>query len=226
MTNTQLKFIAITTMLVDHMGAVLFPNIILFRMIGRLAFPIFAFLLVEGYFHTRNVQKYLVRLGVFALISEVPFDLAFFQQSFYWGHQNIFFTLFLALLAIWLFDTMKDKHALLAWGSLLVIAMVSAFFRTDYDILGILTMFFFYYYRADNKRALLSVAMLHIVYGLLATGIGSGSFYIRGAMQSLAALSMITIASYNGEKGKNYKYLFYAFYPVHLLLLAILSQWV
>lgn len=224
MTSTQLKVIAIITMFTDHMGAVLFPNIVLFRMIGRLAFPIFAFLLVEGYFHTSNVKKYLMRLGVFALISEVPFDLAFFHLPMAWGHQNIFFTLFLGLLAIWIFDTLKDRQVLLAWGSLFFIAIISAIARTDYDILGLLTMFFFYYYKDDNKRALFSVASLHIVYGILGTGIGTGSFYLMGAMQSLAALSMIFIAMHNGEKGKSLKYVFYAFYPVHLLLLALLNQ--
>lgn len=226
MNNTQLKFVAIITMLIDHMGAVLFPEVVMFRVIGRLAFPIFAFLLVEGYFHTRDVKKYLVRLGVFALLSEVPFDLAFFHQPFAWEHQNIFFTLLLALVAIWVFDTMKDKNIFVAWGSLFIICVLSAVMKTDYDILGVITMFFFYYHRDDKKRALFSVAALHIVYGVLGTGITQGEFYIRGAMQSLAALSMLYIAKYNGEKGKSLKYYFYAFYPVHLLLLALIDRMV
>ncbi len=226
MTNTQLKVIAIVTMFIDHMGAVLFPEIMIFRMIGRLAFPIFAFLLVEGYFHTRDVKKYLVRLGLFAIIAEVPFDLAFFYQPFAWEHQNIFFTLFLALIAIWVFDTMKDKNIFVAWGSLFLICLISALMGTDYDILGVITMFFFYYHRDDRKRALFSVAALHIVYGILGTGIIQGEFYIRGAIQSLAAVSMLLIVRYNGEKGKSLKYFFYAFYPVHLLLLALIDRMV
>lgn len=220
MNNTNLKIIAIVTMLIDHMGAVLFPDVFFLRMIGRLAFPIFAFLLVEGYFHTRNIDKYIIRLGLFALISEIPFDLAFFETPFYFGYQNIFFTLFLGLISMKIIDTLRHTRPLLGWIIFFVLCTISVFLRTDYDILGMMTILFFFMYRDEPKRALFSVGSLHLIYGLIGAGVFSGQFDMSGFTQALAACSMFLLWKYNGEKGLALKYVFYAFYPVHLLVLA------
>lgn len=223
MNHTHLKVIAILTMLIDHIGAVLFPELIVLRMIGRLAFPIFAYLLVEGYFHTRDVKKYLIRLGAFALISEVPFDLAFFGEAFYFGYQNIFFTLSLALVGIWMLETYKESKPV--DGGLIFVGLCigSILLRTDYSIIGMLTMFLFYHYRSRKGKALYSVGMLHFIVGLLSAGFLAGTFNLQGMLQSLAALSMVLIWFYNGQKGRSLKYFFYAFYPVHLTVLWFLS---
>lgn len=93
----QLKCIAVITMIIDHTGAVLFPDNMTLRYIGRIAFPIFCFLLVEGFFHTRDVRKYMLRLGMFAVISEIPYDLAFRDTVIEFEHQNVFFTLFIGV---------------------------------------------------------------------------------------------------------------------------------
>ena len=98
----QLKWIAIITMLIDHVGAIFFPGNLVFRYVGRIAFPIFCFQLVEGFFHTRNIEKYMLRLGIFAIISEIPYDLAFRGNILDFEHQNVFFTLFLGILMLYL----------------------------------------------------------------------------------------------------------------------------
>lgn len=224
MNSTQLKIIAIVTMLIDHTGAILFPDIIVLRMIGRLAFPIFAFLLVEGYFHTKNVRKYLIRLGVFALISEVAFDWAFYHKPFYVFHQNIFFTLFIALVTIWFFDQYKEIKPHIAWAVLIGGSMLSILLGVDYNILGIMSIFFFYRYHDERPRALFSVGLLHVIYGMLGSGLFGGEFLLIGGLQALAALSMFFLYKYNGEKGTGPKYLFYGFYPVHLLILGLISK--
>lgn len=100
------------------MGYVLFPDLILLRIIGRLSFPIFMFLIEEGYIHTRSVNRYMIRLGVFAILSEIPFDLAFHGELLEFQNQNIFFTLLLGLVAIKIYDQFKERSILLA--SLLV----------------------------------------------------------------------------------------------------------
>ncbi|WP_312694011.1 TraX family protein, partial [Caproiciproducens sp.] len=95
MSSSQLKVLAVVTMLTDHIGAILFPSVLLFRIIGRLSFPLFCFLISEGLLYTANLKGYLERLFFFALISEVPYDLAFHGTVYYPQSQNVFFTLFL-----------------------------------------------------------------------------------------------------------------------------------
>lgn len=90
----HLKILAIVTMLIDHIGMIFFPNVMLFRIVGRVAFIIFAFLLVEGTQHTGNFEKYLLRLLLWAFLSEIPYDFARSGSYFYWEEQNIFWTLF------------------------------------------------------------------------------------------------------------------------------------
>src|SRR6056297_2543004 len=134
MTSFHLKLIAITTMLIDHIGAVLFPEIIVFRIIGRLAFPLFAFLLTEGYRHTSNLKSYLIRLGVFALISQYPFWEAFGYDA----GLNIFFTLTLGLIAIYLFEKYQSILPILA------LSFLADLTHMDYGMFGILLIFLLY----------------------------------------------------------------------------------
>lgn len=213
MSSFVLKLIAIITMTIDHIGAIFIPNsswlYLVSRSIGRLAFPIFAFLIVEGFFHTREVKKYMLRLGIFAIISEVPFDLAFYNSYLHMGHQNIFFTLFLGLLAIYLINTVEKKYQgkmlfvnLANAGITIAISLIAALLQTDYKFMGILLIVAFYLFR--GSKTLLVVSMI-----LLSSSI----------IQMLSVLSIIPIAFYNGKKGKNIKYFFYVFYPAHLLVL-------
>ena len=104
--SANLKIIAMVTMLIDHVGAVIFPQFIILRIIGRIAFPIFAYELVEGYFHTSNIWRYILRLLVFGVISEFFFDMAFFG---YLGpeHQNVMFELAFGLILLWLLESYR-----------------------------------------------------------------------------------------------------------------------
>ncbi len=132
MSRFQLKILAIVTMLVDHTGAILFPQFPVLRIIGRISFPIFAFLISEGLLHTSNVKKYLWRLFLFALISEVPFDLAFYGQLFHPQRQNIFFTLVLGLAAIAFLNVYRNRNWVVAGTFAAAMMLLAEFLHTDY----------------------------------------------------------------------------------------------
>lgn len=234
-TGSQLKWIAVITMFIDHIGAVLLEYGLLpkvsdavlagnsykflvadyhfwyvfnevLRMIGRLAFPLFCFLLVEGYLHTKNIKKYALRLGLFALISEVPFDLAVFNSYFEPGGQNVFFTLLICLLVLWGLDyfekTLIDSMMPFRYLVPLTGILAAQFLQTDYAGFGILLIFLLYECR--NRRKFQCIA------GAFLTLFNSYTGWI----------AFLFIWFYNGERGKQLpKYFFYGFYPAHLLLL-------
>ena len=163
MSGTALKWIAVISMLIDHTAEVLMNHnaaltepiwaqiYVLMRGIGRIAFPIYAFLLVEGFLHTRDVKKYLTRMFLFAVVSEIPFDLAVFHTPFYWGYQNVFFTLFLGLLALagirW-----GEKDGL--WKQALALIMcvgAAQLINCDYGAFGVFFIVLLYMTRYDKK---------------------------------------------------------------------------
>lgn len=216
MSSTTLKWIAIITMIIDHIGAVFFPQTIAFRIIGRLAFPIFAFLIAEGCLKTRNIKKYALRLGLFALISDVPFDLAFFHSPFTLEHQNVFFTLFLGVVGIYFYEKINRVRLNLGVISIMISGLLAEFLNTDYGIFGVL-MIFCIYMGKDLKSKAMWVVIINIILGVLLMQSGGTM------LQSLAAVSAIPILFYNGEKGKGPKYLFYIIYPAHLLVIAVIN---
>ena len=108
--GTMLKILAMISMVLDHVGDLFFPGVTWLRAAGRLAMPIFAFCIAEGYAHTRDRKKYLLRMGLFALISEIPFDLAF-ESRIGLSHQNIMLTFFLSILALMLYDRIRGGKA-------------------------------------------------------------------------------------------------------------------
>lgn len=212
--GTVLKLIACLSMFIDHLGAVCFSGMMGFRIIGRLAFPIFCFLLVEGAVHTRNMKKYILRMGIFALISEVPFDLAFYHRLVYTGHQNVFFTLGLGLLAIWFLEHPIEQLDIpdVLYKLLVIIAagLIAEFFNTDYGFTGIAVICIFYYLRGQPQ-------LKYPIAAILLAAMGGVEFY--------AVLALIPILLYNGQRGRQTKvmqYGFYIFYPAHLLLIAAL----
>lgn len=205
--NFTLKMIAIAAMAIDHIGAILFPQYLGLRIIGRIAFPIFAFTLVEGFLHTKDVKKYMMRLGILALISEVPFDLAFYGAPLEFSHQNVFFTMFLgiAMLYLYLKNISRWKQFIVVLGMLLL----ADFLCTDYSSAGLLMIFWYYQFRGKRIWQLIGMALINIFY--------------MGYLQVYACFSALPIAMYNGERGPKCKWFFYWFYPVHLLILYLIN---
>ena len=202
-----LKMIAIAAMFIDHVGAILFPQIVLLRVIGRIAFPIFAYTLVEGVMHTHDVKKYMMRMGILALISEIPFDLAFAGKPLEFGHQNVFFTLFLGLLMLYLITKAPNVFGKVLCA--LAILLLSEFLRTDYNSNGLLMVLCYYLFR--NYKVL--------KFG----GVAFVNLFLMGTYQRYAVFSLIPIALHNGEQGPKCKKFFYGFYPVHLFILYLVS---
>ena len=157
--GTMLKIIAMISMVIDHVGDMFFPDMMWLRMVGRLAMPIFAFCITEGYIHTRNRNKYLLRMGIFALVSEVPFDLAF-EGNINITHQNIMLTFFIAILALKLFDLIRGSkkdisgkysigRTLLGILAVIAMAVVALLVKADYTFFAVIAVFLFYAFK-DN----------------------------------------------------------------------------
>lgn len=220
--GTTLKLIAMISMVFDHAGDMFFPDVMWPRMIGRLAMPIFSFFIAEGFSHTRDRKKYLCRLGIFALISEIPFDLAF-EGKIEFSHQNIMLSFFLAVVALMLYDWIQGgtksevNHASIGKTVLGVIAVaaiaaLSLLLRADYTIFAVIAVFLFYVLRQKHP--------------LVRTGVGVAFLALTRTVgyYCTTGLSFIPLAMYNGKKGKGLKWLFYGFYPGHLLLLAAIKH--
>lgn len=317
-TGSTIKLIAIIAMLIDHTAAVILERIMMregymlvmsntdlmpawiadhkllyisyisMRLIGRFGFPIFCFLLVEGFLHTHNRIKYALRLFVFALVSEIPFDFAFRGKWLYTGYQNVFFTLFLGLLAMCAFSFFQERLERLkggvpgmiclvtgivcvgGYGSLLLDGITYALIGEFLDpglssfqywllfagiygavtalililiarkhgllraqiIAADLTVLCFAAYAADllmtdyGGMGVITIALMyafrkHPVRSMLA---GCICLTLMDVSEASAFLMLIPIAKYNGQRGLNLKYVFYAFYPVHLGLLYLICR--
>lgn len=187
--------------------------------IGRLAFPIFCFLLVEGFQKTHDVKKYALRLGLFALVSEIPFDLSLSSTPFYFQYQNVFFTLFLGLMTligIQAVEKMNWNKVLKVIAGLAILSagmVVAKLMHTDYDAVGVLLIVALYIFR--KKRA------WQVISGCLVLGPGT-LLLMRSISEVPAMLAFLFIGFYNGQRGLKMKYFFYLFYPLHLLLLYLL----
>ena len=228
--GSTLKIIAIVTMIIDHIGAAVLARILisgqsanremifgiywLMRIVGRIAFPIYCFLLIEGFEHTKDIRRYIFRLGLFAVISEIPFDLAFSGTLLEFGYQNVFFTLFIGLLTVALFHTVEERtewHPALRVLALVCImgaGMALAYFmHTDYDALGVMCILVFYIFRKNKK--------LQMIAGMIA--------FFWWELPALFAF--IPIYFYNGTRGIRMKYAFYIIYPAHLMILYLISYW-
>lgn len=225
-----LKLTAMLIMLLDHIGAAILrylPSLItipeeryqlwhmsyrIVRNIGRSAFPIFCFFIVEGFYHTHNKAKYAARLLLFAMLSQYPFELAVYGE-YHWKHTNVFFTLFLGLLTIWSMSE-TDRRIRNAAAALTIKAfylsagcLTAYVLNTDYDYKGVLLIVILYLFRPTP--ALRSIAG-----------------YLSFLWEPYCLPGFLMLHLYNGERGKPGKYLFYSFYPLHLLILYLLRIYV
>jgi hypothetical protein len=169
MTTFQIKLIAITAMVIDHVGLFFFPQILLLRIIGRLAFPLFAWLIANGAYYSKNINVYLARLFLFAVIAQIPFFLAnrLIEPSFW--ELNVLFTLFLGLAAIVLMR--KSRNRFTAVLVVIISALLAEILDTDYGALGVLAIILFYVYFKDTKKMVLLQICLFTLFSVIAIGI-------------------------------------------------------
>ncbi|MFW6387019.1 MAG: TraX family protein [Bacillota bacterium] len=214
MSSFTLKLIAAAAMLIDHVGYLYFPGQIGYRMIGRLALPLFAFFITEGFRKTSDINKYLLRLFIFALLSQIPLHYAFGPDV----SLNIFATLFLGLLALRLCEIFDNPLPVLP------LALFAEWVNTDYGAFGVLLIFLIHHYREDFSRLLLASLFLYVAFFVVPNyrTLLAGKFNF-GLIQVFALLAFPLMNIYNGERGPRLKYFFYFFYPGHLFILGYLK---
>lgn len=239
LTAAVLHIIAMTLMLMDHLWATLLPAREWLTCAGRVAFPIFAFMAVEGYFHTRSFKKYILRMLLFAVLSEIPFDLMYGGTWFYPVHQNVLWTFLLGLLGVWLMEQVRKKGK--TWMYLLVCVLVvpaglvlGTLCMVDYYGVGVLTVFVFYF--LHGRKWWCFLGQLAALYWLNVELLGGLMYLVQLfgmefelCQQGLALLALIPIWLYRGRQGyhsKPFQYLCYAFYPVHMLLLVVVLNFI
>ena len=218
-----LKGIAAALMLTDHVGAILLPEVPVLRCVGRLAFPIFAFFIAEGYAHTRDFGRYFRRLAILAVVSEIPFNLEN-GTVFDLTRQNVLFTFCLALLTLRGLEVLGRERGFGRWaGCGLVLAAGFAageLLRTDYGGWGVVTVALLQLCRDGKYAKLWLLLAMAAVNGL---GMGSLTMPVFGGempIQIFAVAALPVIWLYNGQAGpKGLRRAFYVFYPAHLLVL-------
>lgn len=234
-----LHILAMTFMLMDHLWATLLPAQEWLTCVGRIAFPIFAFMAVEGYFHTHNLKKYLLRMLIFAVISEVPFDLMYGGTWFYPVHQNVIWTLMMGLAGIHLMETVRKKKSTFVYilvSAIVVIlgGLLGTLSMVDYYGIGVLTVFIFYFFRGRKWWCLLGQMLA--LYWVNVELLGGLMYPIRLfgmefelCQQGLALLALLPIWLYRGRQGyhrKPFQYFCYAFYPMHMLVIVLVLNFI
>lgn len=223
MSSFALHIWAMLLMLCDHLQLTLLPDLPILRCVGRLAFPLFAFMAVEGYLHTRSLKKYLLRLLMLAVISEIPFDLLVSGSVFDPMHQNVIWTIILGLYCIRAFENISADLKKMLSAVVIIASLAAAIIASvDYSSAGVLTLLAFYAFRGNTVRCrlmqLLSLAFINL---LLLGGIEFAFPY-----QALAVLSLPIIWLYDGSQGPHNGFIKaanYLFYPAHMLILALFS---
>lgn len=217
MTIFIIKIIACITMVLDHIKYVYEPSINFVTLyLGRISFPLFAFLATEGYVHTSNIKKYFKRLILFGVISQIPF-MIFRTYVGNWLLLNIMFTLILGLMAILVYDKIENKF--ISIPLVILTVLCGDFLKVDYGAYGVLLIFILYLFK--NKKILLTISYIGVI--IL-------HYYLMGCLNMnyifniiFTIFPIIIILLYNGKQGKKLKYFYYWFYPVHMIVLDIIG---
>lgn len=230
--STALLLLAILFMVLDHLWAAVVPGNLWMTCVGRLAFPIFAFQLCEGYRHTGDFRRYCLRLLVFALLSEIPFNLFYAGSLIFPFHQNVMFTLLLGLLAIRQADMLRREEGIkkksLRCLALLLIFAGGVVLFPDYGLMGVMTVLCFFVFRDHRLFQLAAMAVLNIFAfkgQTIPVSLGARAFDFP--IQGFALLALPLIWLYNGEKGpggKGLRLFWYIFYPLHMLALYFIQR--
>ncbi len=217
MNSFVLKIIACISMFIDHLRYAIPGRPLIMTYIGRLAFPIFAFQSAQGYVYSKNLKKYLLRILIFAIISQIPYHFYFNTNN-----PNVLFTLFLGLICIHFLELFKGYKKLIAIPIIAIIMYLSEFFHTDYSYYGISIMLIFHIFR--NKKIFMTFGF--IIATTIFFNIEFNLYNLQPIVVKLFICTLLGIVPcllYNGKQGPKAKYLFYFFYPVHLIVLLLLS---
>lgn len=248
MTWSQIKLIAVIAMTIDHIAAILpfidFPLFGLVRMstlmhfIGRMAFPIFVYGIAQGCVYTHNWKKYLGRLLAFALISEIPYRIAFGYEVSSIGFYNIFFTLFAGAASCFIIHLCKEHRMIaVSIAPIVLILLATEILGTEYGAIGTLSIIFSYLLIHKKSLVLVELGFIFVLYYIVTASFSGFSFsgfcypqfnwmlpgisiwpYVRNALGAL--IGVLLLLFYNGKKGNDrLKWFFYTYYPIHLLLL-------
>ena len=219
LTNNQLKILALIFMTVDHIGVRLFPKYTILRIIGRLAYPIFAYMIADGCRYTRNKRKYILTMGAFAAVCQIVYFFA--MGSLY---QCILVTFTLSIALIFAYEAMTLERTARSSAVAFTVFIATAFiciglpylvkgFKVDYGFCGVILPFLIYMGRNDIEKLLLCAAGLSLI------ALDSAQ------TQWFSFLALPLLAAYNGKRGKyNLKYLFYVYYPLHLVVIYAISK--
>ena len=219
--RNQLKYLVIIAMLIDHFAWAFVPLSTVpgqvMHFIGRLTGPTMAYFLYEGYIHTRNVRKYMLRMGIFALISWIPFSL-FESGTWPTSDMGVIYTLFLGLIALWIWDRNLDQRIKV----LLVVGLAAASTIGDWPIIDVILPLYLYICRDDEARKW-KIFWIFTICMTLAFAPGATDYWWDGLYNlGMLMVPFLLQKHYNGEAGNKsafHKWFFYVFYPAHLLVL-------
>lgn len=225
LSRDALKIIAVLAMLIDHVGKLFFPEVLFLQILGRLAFPIFAFFIAEGFYYTKNKLKYFLTMLIFAVLAQIPY-------LFLFSGLNVLFTFCCSLILLSTWDIASKfsrvEKIILRLIFVIVAVLLCCFallLQMDYQWYGILLPFAFYVFRNHKLIKFAMFVLMTVLFVFQNLGWGAETLTINNSLQLFAVMSILLLAFYDDKKksNKKIKYLFYIFYPLHLVVLFLLT---